>query len=252
MTSRVISLCEDGRGFLPPYALVMVLFNHLYKTDITGKVREVCEDGLSVALETIQTSPGRSFGANIHKRIFFESCRRHWVRLAETVLHAVCNCSEHLNKALRGLFSAVTMIGSSADDVDLTPKPLGSKKVSFTDQKEEFTKQMVPEKVVATLYLAHSLVQRADKIRLNEPVSKVKLISPSKTERKNFERLVVHGRPILVQEQPVSDQRRLLYETAIRVGTHAYAVKNKVFYMLQLDSYSVEYNFPEFLQRNLK
>lgn len=260
MTLRVIGLCSSGRGFLPPYTLVTALFNHSYVTQPTGKVNDEGEDVLAVALETIETSPGRPFGANIQKRMFFESCRRHWVKLAETVTHTTTQCHDHLNQVLKGLFSAVTMIGSSVHDVDvtMTSQPASSsKKPSDSDQKLKFIQQMIPEKVVATLYLAHSLVQQADKVRLNEPGTKEKslgtvLSGPSKSERKNYELLLVQGRKMLVKEQPVSDQRRLLYETAIRVCTHAYAVKNRAFHELQLQSCTIEYNFPEFLQRNLR
>ena len=262
MTYRMSGLsgvAVQPHGFVPPYAAVMVLFNHLYKPTPAGKVSAECVDAPTASLKAIESSPHQS-SASIQKRMFFESCRRHWVKLVEIVISAVVNRGDHLKQVAQSVYFSTNMIGSPSDHVSVTrtTRTTRSTTVSFADQKAALIEHMIPEKVVAAFYLSHALGERAEKIRLNEqpstPTKAVSsiIVSTGRSERKPYETLMVNGRKVLVKELPISDERRLLYETSIKVGTYGYAVKNNAFRRLKLESYSVEYNFPEFLQRNLR
>ena len=272
-TGRMIGLCESG--FHPPHALVMNLFHHTYKPGASQS-----DDGLSVAMRTIVASAPKPNGLGIHRRVFLECQRRHALKLSEIVLCRVSLDRRQLSHALECLFTATDTIGSTAEGFDIklekkatlrASKKSGQtgdnpvKKPTRSVQNTRLAQSMLTEKVIANLYLAYVLVSHANSLTPDvQPDAKSekqiealsKILSPMQESRRRF--LQYRYRNAAAKEQEkrtnttLTDQQHVLYETAINLACRAFAVRNFKCQELQIDSVNHEYDFTEFMQRNLK
>ena len=228
ITFRMMSLCEFG--FPPPYVLVLNLFEHSWKPELT-EVDEKAEESVDITLKAIVASSWRQRnGGRIHRRFFLESLRRHWVKLCEVVLYRVNVDQQRLNAVLRCVCSATHMIGSTTgeNDWDVTDER--------TSRHKQFVQSMIMEKTMASNYLALALAKRADDL--------------AKTPLERLGVIVV-SEPTKNAKAPFNKQQLLLYHTAIDIATRVFAVKNVTLHKLNPEWPVEDYNFLEFLQRSL-
>ena len=248
-TVRLIGLCEFG--FHPPHALAMNLFHHTYKAN-------QFDDGFSVATKTIASSKLRYNDVNVHRRMFEECLRRHWVKLCEVVLCEVSVNASQSNHALECLFTAANMIGTTGEPekkVSLQNKKstanIGQKSSSLS-RLNKLSQCMLIEKVVANLYLAYAVVCYADSLTCT--TDKQSLIESKKLESLGLPSICnrTRGFPTFEETKKASaqltEQQKSLYQSAITLASRAFAVKNFKCVHLKID----DYNFAEFMQRSLK
>lgn len=258
-TVRMIGLCEFG--FHPPYALVMNLFHHSYKL-----AANKLDDDVTVVMRTIVASPWKQSVSSIHRRIFLECLRRHWVKLCEVVLCSVSLNAPQLSRILDCMFTATHVIGTTCQDfsVKLGKKQpareckkfgqhVESKKSSNVLRTNKLVEGMLVEKVVANIYLAHVLVTHADSLKIDSINDSEKQNSQRSKKglgyRGSLRRVVTAEQ---IKKERLSEQQESLYETAITLASRAFAVKNFTCHQLQMENFNYDYNFLEFMQRSLK
>ncbi len=267
---RMIGLCEFG--FHPPYALVMNLFHHSYKSDANQF------DDDSIVMRTIVGSPWKQNGVSVHRRTFLECLRRHWVKLCETVLCRVNG--PQLSHVLECMFTATDMIGTTSEDFNPGKKVTGcsnkkstrnvetaGKKTSSVLRNTKLIQAMLIEKVVANIYLAYVLVNHANNLKITSSDAQPRTESDkqSSPKRKGVvgflkgsylymdRKLPVRGHSITAPKAGKStEQQQSLCETAIIFACRAFAVRNFAYHQMQVDSFNNDFNFVEFMQRSLK